>query len=597
MSFATELLNKPYTLNTVIKVDDKWYSILQVDSDTTNIIGTGSGVPAAQVGILKTVTTSPIQVDIRNVKTTVQTLNFVLNDNAELITSHISLNSSQFLDKEVLVYSGFQTGSFDFQDYMLVSRARVKTIKRLTASYSFNCAEVISYLQAEIESTQSTLDGSITNTETSITLDNASSFPTSGMIKIEDEFITYTGKSINTLTGATRGGLSGVAAAHDDESVVYLVRDSGDINPITLMLRLMISPGGGGTYDVLPYGLGISQTLIDVTEFENIRTTNFSSDQIRAYIYNVTNGLSFIEDNILLSTNTRLFPKNGKISIGILDQVVLDASVATFDENTITGDPQWSINSDKIVNKVIVNYDFIEGTQKYARQTIVTDTDSITTFGEKVPLELNFKYVRAGLSGSSIATNRANRLLLRSSTPKASIVLDTQYDTVLTNVAENIDVTHRYVPSSGGVLGINEQVEILSKSVNVDSGRINWTLGYTSFSGLRIGLIAPTHLIATVTNQKTFTVSDASCYEAGYFLRIWDEVNKVYFADAANEIASVVGNTITMVNDFTTTLTTSVRIKFANYDESSSEQKAKYAYIVYNTNLFDDGSKGYQIIP
>ena len=59
-----------------------------------------------------------------------------------------------------------------------------------------------------------TLSANISNTATSIALTDASSFPTSGTIQIASEKITYTGKSINTLTGCVRGALSTTAVSH-----------------------------------------------------------------------------------------------------------------------------------------------------------------------------------------------------------------------------------------------------------------------------------------------------------------------------------------------------------------------------------------------
>ena len=76
--------------------------------------------------------------------------------------------------------------------------------------------------------TTTTLDGAITDVATTITLTNASDFPTSGTIAIGSkqygsgntnyyEEIPYTGKSSNDLTGCTRGGDK---VAHDDDAVV-----------------------------------------------------------------------------------------------------------------------------------------------------------------------------------------------------------------------------------------------------------------------------------------------------------------------------------------------------------------------------------------
>ncbi|WP_028314670.1 hypothetical protein [Desulfatibacillum aliphaticivorans] len=61
----------------------------------------------------------------------------------------------------------------------------------------------------------SNLPGDVTASATSITLSDASVFPTSGTVQIDSEQITYTGKSGDALTGCTRGANSTDASLHD----------------------------------------------------------------------------------------------------------------------------------------------------------------------------------------------------------------------------------------------------------------------------------------------------------------------------------------------------------------------------------------------
>jgi hypothetical protein len=61
------------------------------------------------------------------------------------------------------------------------------------------------------------LNGSIDAAVTTITVDSTTGFETAGSFRIEDEIITYTGKTGTTFTGCTRGGS---AAAHADNTVV-----------------------------------------------------------------------------------------------------------------------------------------------------------------------------------------------------------------------------------------------------------------------------------------------------------------------------------------------------------------------------------------
>ena len=87
---------------------------------------------------------------------------------------------------------------------------------------------------------QTTLNGNITDTSTTITLTDGSNFPTSGFIMIkkinsvsglyENEVIEYTGRSSNNLTGCVRGksapyrGItppSSTAGSHDSGATVF----------------------------------------------------------------------------------------------------------------------------------------------------------------------------------------------------------------------------------------------------------------------------------------------------------------------------------------------------------------------------------------
>jgi len=61
-------------------------------------------------------------------------------------------------------------------------------------------------------------------TDVTITLTDASTFPSSGTIKLEDEKITYASKSGNDLTGCIRGVDGTTATTHADGKTVYLYR-------------------------------------------------------------------------------------------------------------------------------------------------------------------------------------------------------------------------------------------------------------------------------------------------------------------------------------------------------------------------------------
>lgn len=63
-------------------------------------------------------------------------------------------------------------------------------------------------------------DASFDATETTITVDSTADFPEQGRVRVDNEEITYTGKTPTTFTGCTRGARSTRAVAHDDNSII-----------------------------------------------------------------------------------------------------------------------------------------------------------------------------------------------------------------------------------------------------------------------------------------------------------------------------------------------------------------------------------------
>ena len=64
------------------------------------------------------------------------------------------------------------------------------------------------------------LNGALTSSATTVTVDSTTNFSSSGSLKIEDEFMTYSGKTATTFTGVTRGTDESTAVAHIDNSTV-----------------------------------------------------------------------------------------------------------------------------------------------------------------------------------------------------------------------------------------------------------------------------------------------------------------------------------------------------------------------------------------
>lgn len=138
------------------------------------------------------------------------------------------------------------------------------------------------------------LDGDLSDSATSITVNDASGLPSVGHIKVDDEWIGYAGKSTNTLTGVVRGIRGTFAAAHTNgTAVIFLVSSGHHTLGIDNFRRLRIVDVG--VYNSPFYGIGIQNTneqYLEHLEIDHVHVQNTASDAIDIKCP-VTNGNKF----------------------------------------------------------------------------------------------------------------------------------------------------------------------------------------------------------------------------------------------------------------------------------------------------------------
>jgi hypothetical protein len=430
---------------------------------------------------------------------------------------------------------------------------------------------------------------------------NISGFPDIGMIKIGDEFITYNGRDLidNVLLDLNRGVEGSTAVEHSAGSTVDLVvKVQG--NPIDILMQMIVSPGGGSAYDVLPDGLGLDQSVIDIAGLETLRDEEFFSDVFKLYLYGIDSVLSYLEQQILYPNNLRFaLSDDSKITLVLLDQVVFGQVQATFDEDTIISYPKWSINQQDVCNQVIFDWDYSELTKNFQQHTVYTDADSVATFGPTQPITIQSKGVKAALGGDLIVQDRAGRLLERFKTPTPRITLETLIDKSLSNVGDKVLVISSKIPTGFGSLNFSDELEILSRSIDPLKGTCTFLLAFTNYTGFRSCFIAPSDVILSFTSQDTFSINPAhaSDYNVGWKVKLWDTVTNDYTTDPLNTISEVHGGgELKVAVPWATTLVASrYRLKFPSYDEATPDQH-RYGFIGKSpTQVFDDGSSSYLI--
>ena len=118
-------------------------------------------------------------------------------------TKHVDYNTFRLIKDDDLATSGGKLGILQYNDY------------------------VNNYITQEDEIVTTTLDGSLTDSATTVTVASTTGFDSAGTLHIGNEQITYTGTTSTTFTGATRGASSTTAAAHSDATQVAQFEEGG----------------------------------------------------------------------------------------------------------------------------------------------------------------------------------------------------------------------------------------------------------------------------------------------------------------------------------------------------------------------------------
>ena len=145
-------------------------------------------------------------------------LNLKSDSTAAINITETKIKVLHTTSKDVSAYFEGGTGIFDNQTEHFGSNRIV--LKELNKH---------GYLNKDAKQANTLLNGAISNSATTLTVDTTTGFPTSGTLLIGTEEMTYTGKTSTTFTGVTRNTNSAGAAAALDDATVKLASFSEDI--------------------------------------------------------------------------------------------------------------------------------------------------------------------------------------------------------------------------------------------------------------------------------------------------------------------------------------------------------------------------------
>jgi hypothetical protein len=382
MDYADALPNKKYVPNVIVRFASNYFSIRQPDSGLT--------VPATNNGLITSLSLNPSTVDPFSPSTSINSNSFKIIDRNNAVTTLFNGNLSLFQGELCEIWIGRVGVGMDFSEYLKVTDTYISKVSRQDGAYTFQTQEVKDRLNKDVYSEQTKLAVNILSATTVITLQSPP-VNTSGLVKIDDEFISYSGVSGNQITGCIRGEEGSVPASHSLGADVYFCEVVSG-NPIDILLGLLISPSGGGPYDVYQDGAGIDQTLIDVAEFENVRDEFFAGQTYDFVLYQIDNLKQFIENELLSPGGLRLRSNiNSKIGLGILNKPVINIDAPDLDDDQVTKRPSYSVDETKIVNHLNIQWGYNWATDTFTKINTFNNAASVAQFGDKKAVNLSFR--------------------------------------------------------------------------------------------------------------------------------------------------------------------------------------------------------------
>lgn len=621
MSYETEVLTeKKYVPNVVIYFKGVYWGIRQPDSGLTIHADRQS---------LEQVAINPTKVDPAKANTTINSYTFSLVDKNYAVTLLFDGITKFFQNEPVRIFIGRSGTGMPFADYSELPLTYVKGVSRSKNAYNFKTTEAKDRINRPAFNTKIKLEVNIVALTSIIDSDGTidpAIWPQNGLIKINDEFISYASLDLvnNRFSGCVRGEKNSIPASHGQGDTIYLVTEV-EANPIDILLQCLISKGGTGDYDVLPDGAGLDESLINVDRFLEIKEEFFDTQTYTLLLYGVENILKYLETEILFPNELRIISDNtSKISLSILNRRVFDDKIQTFDDSCIKAQPSYEVDDTEIVNVVSVEYDFSEGTGTYRKLIMLEDADSITDFGKRATKEIKLKGVQENLGGAEIAQNIAERFLTRFAYPKPEISFTAHMNRSLIQLGEKSIVQTSTLPNvDTGELNFADTLEVLERGINWKTGDVKFKMGFTSFTGLRECFLAPSDSILEFITASQIRVGAGrgALYTVGWKMRIYNDSARDYVNSDVITITEIDGDLITFAADINTTvgdemigtedgfsllqqngdflllsvlLNNTFRIMFADYDDVTTKQKL-YCFINQAGLSFNDNQKPYQV--
>lgn len=479
--------------NVVIGIGSDYWADAMPDHDPGNLI------QLARTGLVGTVDVPSPTVDPLRSSVSASTITFNLLDVGGVVSAWYGANNNALYGAITQVWVGAigQGQSFP-ADYQLLGTCNIDDPSFSAGSWQFQGLDVIQKAIIPMYGQGVQIPAAMTAAQTSVAAVYNAAFQNTGFLKIDSEIMSYTSVTGNSLIGYTFNGLArglfGSTAATHSAAVIAYPMDQVTGNPVLLALEFLISTGvsgANGVYDVLKSGAAFPAALVDVAAFVSV--AGQFTNSFTVYPSNVTNVLDYV-CTLLQSINVRIISKNGLISCFWVDNFNTAAFILTMDETMINQTPTSAIDATQLVTTVVYNWNWLPGSNTYQNQSTYTNAESVAKYGARAPLVINVAaQVVAG--PATFYDVYAKNFLRRFGNPVATVSLQTSRAAAVARSGDVVLMIHSKFPQPGGGLGHNAFMSVLDLDIDPKTGIIGFDLQYPSFSGYKIGSIAPSPFV------------------------------------------------------------------------------------------------------
>lgn len=437
-------------------------------------------------------------------QSSISSINFSVLDKDGEITRLVFLY--QMANRQVTLKMGFQGLDEIAYSTIFVGKILTYTLDQNNTFWKFQTTDLQRDTKQQIFSAATKLTAPITAVAVTINVSDTSAFAaaTAGQfyVKVNDEAISYTGKTATSFTGCIRGQLGTVSSpAVINDEVNNLIVLLG--NPLTIALQILTSTGLGtnGPYDILPAssGLAIPQVNVNVAQFESERVRWMNAINFRFEEEQPVAGKTFLQEQIYAFCPAYPVVDNlGRLSVKVAAPplpTTLQAQTP-LNESNVIGRPSFvgNVLDNYFFNELDISYDYSFVTGLFSTRSIYVDIPSVNKFDIETVQPMASRGIRLGVMTQKKVDNFGQKFLKRYSTPAPILEAKAFINTRFVEVGDVLPLTNSKLPNlKTGTIGVVSQLmEVIQAAPDYAGGTIKYQLLNTAYSyGRRYAAISP----------------------------------------------------------------------------------------------------------